>query len=87
MRKALITKSKPLLTDSEYKSLNTSKIKEQYKERITISETKDLKLGPIVGGPKCPTSRLSNLLDLILKPLTKHFENNIKDNYRILRNM
>ena len=47
-------------------------IKEQNKELITISEPKDLKLRPIVGGPKCPTRRLSNFLDLVLKPLTKH---------------
>ena len=47
-------------------------IKEQNKEIITISEPKDLKLRPIVGGPKCPTRRLSNFLDLILKSLTKH---------------
>ena len=30
-------------------------IREQNKELITISEPKDLKLGPIVGEPKCPT--------------------------------
>ena len=35
-------------------------IKEQNKELIAISEPKDLKLRPIVGGPKCPTRRLSN---------------------------
>ena len=34
-------------------------IKEQNK-LITISEPKDLKLRSIVGGPKCPTRRLSN---------------------------
>ena len=86
--KALKTKYKPLLTDSEYKHLShdyfkTSNfgrskiqkfeilheaIKQQNKELITILERKDLKLRPIVGGPKCPTRRLSNFLDLILKP-------------------
>ena len=104
--KALITKYKPLLTDSEYKYLShnyfeTSNfygrpkihkseilhkaIKEQNKDLITILEPKDLKLRPIVGGPKCPTRRLSNFLDLILKPLTKHIKSNIKDNIEFLK--
>ena len=104
--KALITKYKPLLTDSEYKYLShnyfeTSNfygrpkihkseilhkaIKEQNKELITISESNDLKLRPIVGGPKCPIRRLSNFLDLILKPLTNHVKSNFKDNIQFLK--
>ena len=104
--KALRTKYKPSLTDSEYKYLShnyfeTSNfygrpkihkseilhkaIKEQNKELITILEPKDFKLRPIVGGPKCPTRRLSNFLDLILKPLTKHVKSNIKDNIEFLK--
>ena len=59
--------------------------KEQNKELITISEPKDLKLRPILGGPKCPTKRLSNFLELILKSLTKHVKNNIKDNLEFLK--
>ena len=104
--KALITKYKPLLTDSEYKYLSHSyfetsnfygrpkihkseilhkAIKEQNKELITILELKDLKLKPIEGRPKCPTRKLSNSLDLILKPLTKHVKSNIKDNIEFLK--
>ena len=60
-------------------------IKEQNKELITILEPKDLKLRPIVGGPKCPTRRLSNVLDLTLKPLTKHVKSNTKDNIEFLK--
>ena len=106
--KALITKYKPLLTDSEYKYLSYNyfettnfygspkihkseilhkAIKEKSKELITISQPKDLKLRPIIGGPECPTRRLSNFLDLILKPLTKHVKSNIKDNIEFLKNM
>ena len=59
--------------------------KEQNKELITISEPKDLKLRPILGGPKCPTKRLSNFLELILKSLTKRVKNNIKDNLEFLK--
>ena len=104
--KALITKYKPLLTDSEYKYLSQNyfetsnfygrpkihkseilhkAIKEQNKELSTILEPKDLKLRQIVGGPKCPTGRLGNFLDLILKPLTKHVKRNIKDNIEFLK--
>ena len=53
-------------------------IKEQNKELITISKPKDLKLITVVGGPKYQTRRLSNFLDLILKPLTKHVKSNIE---------
>ena len=60
-------------------------IKEQNKELITISEPKDLKIRPIVGRPKCPTRGLSNFLDLILKPFTKHVKSNIKDNIEFLK--
>ena len=104
--KALITKYKPLLTDSEYKYLSHNyfetsifyvrpkihksgilhkAIKEQNKDLITILEPKDVKLRPIAGGPKCPTRRLSNFLDLILKPLTKHVKSNIKYNIEFLK--
>ena len=45
----------------------------------------DLKLRPTVGGQKCSIRRLSNFLDLILKPLTKHVKSNIKDNIEFLK--
>ena len=86
--KALITRYKASLTDSECKYLSqnyfeTSKfyghpkmykskilhkvIKEKNKELITISEPKDSKLSPIVGGQKSLTRNFSNFVDLILK--------------------
>ena len=60
-------------------------IKEQIKELIAISEPKGLKLRPTVGEPKYTTRRLSNFLDQILKPLTKHIKSNIKDNIKFLK--
>lgn len=54
-------------------------IKEQQSEYIQIERPKDLPFRPIVAGPNCPTSRLSNLLDIILKPLTKNVKSYIKD--------
>ena len=63
-------------------------VEEHNKELITIWESKNLKLRAIVGGgPKCPTRRLRNFLDLILKPLTKHVKSNIKDNKEFLKNV
>ena len=37
-------------------------------EYIKINELSDLTLRPIVAGPNCPTRRLSNLVDILLKP-------------------
>ena len=39
----------------------------------------------VVGGRKCPIRRLSNFLDLTLKPLTKDVKRNIKDNIQFLK--
>ena len=33
-----------------------------------MSEPNDLKLRPIVGSPKCPTGKLSQLIDILLRP-------------------
>ncbi len=38
---------------------------------VAISDVNDLKLRPIIAGPTCQTHRLSDFLDLILKPYTK----------------
>ena len=65
-------------------TMTSQSYKEFIKELITISEPKDLKLRPIVGGPKCPTRKLNNFSDLILKPLTKHVKSNITDNIEFL---
>ena len=40
-------------------------------EIIEIFELNDLKLRPIVGAPKCPTRKLSQLIDILLKPFLK----------------
>ena len=37
-------------------------------EIIEIFEPDGLKLRPIVGGPKCPRRKLSQLIDILLKP-------------------
>lgn len=56
----------------------------QNSEVINIFEPNDLKVRPIVGGPKCPTRRLSKLLDILLKPILKHIKSYIRDSVDFL---
>ena len=44
----------------------------------------DLKMRPIVAGPSSPTHRLSNFVDLILKPLCQHVPSYIRDGFDFL---
>ena len=46
---------------------------------MTLLNPEDLPFRPIVAGPNCPTSRLSNLIDIILKPLVSHVTSYIRD--------
>ena len=59
--------------------LITNAIKEQNSEVVSINEPQDLKVRPIVGGPKCPTRKLSELIDAFLKPFLKHVNSYIRD--------
>lgn len=54
---------------------------------INISNVTDLKVRPIVAGPSCQTHRLSNLLDILLRPLTKFVRSNIKDSTDFLNSL
>ena len=45
------------------------KISEQKSEYIELYHPDDLTFRPIVGGPHCETHRISNYIDIILKPL------------------
>ena len=47
-------------------------------------EPSDLTLRPIAAGPNCPTRRLSNLVDILLKPFLIHIKSYIKDNLDFL---
>ena len=55
------------------------KIHKSEKNKITCEQnishlSYDLKLRPIVASPSCQTHRLSNLLDILLRPLTKRMK-------------
>ncbi len=57
------------------------------KSYIHLEHPQDLTFRPIVGGPECPTQRLSNLLDKILKPLCKNVKSNIRDTFDFLNKL
>ena len=59
-------------------------IQVQNSEYIKKYELPDLTLRPIVAGPNCPTRRLSNLVDILLKPFLIHIKSYIKDNLDFL---
>ena len=67
------------------------KIKEQNSEYITVHNPSDLKFRPIIAGPESATSRLSHLVDILLKdipPLTKsHVRDDIDFLSKLQRNL
>ncbi len=72
-----IHKSKEIKTEVE-------KVNSTY---IHLEHPTDLTFRPIVGGPECPTQRLSNLLDIILKPLCQKVTSNVKDTMDFLNKL
>ena len=59
-------------------------IQVQNSEYIKIYELSDVTLRPTVAGLNCPTRRLSNLVDILLKPLLLDIKSYIKDNLDFL---
>ena len=53
--------------------------KAQNNPYIKVLRPADLKFRPIVAGPICPTSRLSNFVDLLIKPFTSHVQSYLRD--------
>ena len=56
-----------------------SAIKTQNSEIIEIFEPNGLKLRPIVGGPKCPTRKLSQSIDILIESFLQHIKSFIFD--------
>ena len=46
---------------------------------IRVLRPADLKFRPIGAGPRCPTSRLSNYVDILIKPFTLHVRSYLRD--------
>lgn len=61
-----------------------SAIEEQNSEYIEIKNPSDLKFRPIVAGPACPTHRLSNLIDILLKPFIPTVKSFVRDDLDFL---
>lgn len=59
-------------------------LRDKKSKYVQIPKPKDLKLRPIIGGPSSNTQRLSNLLDIILKPLCKMVPSFIRDDLDFL---
>lgn len=53
--------------------------KESTSTCTNIQNPKDLKLRTIVAGPNCETHKLSNFIDVILKPIFKHIPSLVRD--------
>ena len=53
--------------------------KAQKKPYTRVRRPVDLKFRPIVAGPRCPTSRLSNFVDILIKPFTLHVQSYLRD--------
>lgn len=96
-KESLTSKEKDYLTKFEMKHSNFYGLPKIHKSKeiqegiqlqnssyIKLPEPHDLKLRPIVAGPACPTHRLSNLLDIILKPLCPHVNSYIRDDIDFL---
>lgn len=54
---------------------------------VSIDSPPDLKFRPIVAGPTCETHRLSNFLDILLKPLLIHIQSFVRDDLDMLNHL
>ena len=61
-----------------------SAVKQQNSEDVKLSPPANLKMRPIVAGPTSLMHRLSNFLDLILKPFCRRVASYIRDNMDFL---
>ena len=52
-----------------------------------MTDIDDLKLRPIIAGPSSLPHRLSNLLNIPLRPFTKHVDRNLRDTTDFLNNL
>ena len=99
-RKCLTEKEMDYLTNFNCKSSNFYGLPKIHKSKtineicrnsektyINIPRPDDLKLRPIVAGPACETHRLSNMLDILLKPFIIHIRSFIRDDLDMLNNL
>ena len=63
-----------------------NKCKNANSSYVEISDVNDLKLRPIVEGPSCQTHRLSDIIDILLKPY-KHVNSYLRDTIDFLNTL
>ena len=56
-------------------------------EYIKISKPPILSSRPICAGPNCHTNKLSNLLDIILKPMAAKVKSYVRDDFEFLNHV
>ncbi|XP_014771811.1 uncharacterized protein LOC106870299 [Octopus bimaculoides] len=67
-----------IITEACKKSISTC---------ITVPRPTDLKMRPIVAGPNCETHRLSNFIDILLKPILKCIPSIVRDDLDLLNHL
>ena len=64
--------------------LITNVTKEKNSEVVCINVPQNLKVRPIVAGPKCPNRKLSEFIEALLKPFLKHVKSYIRNSIDFL---
>ena len=62
-------------------------INEQMSKCTETEDPPDLTFRPIVAGPACPTHRLSNLIDILLRPFIKYVKSYVRDDIDFLNHL
>ncbi len=88
------------LTEVEVKTSNLYGLPKVHKSNVIIDAIKqtetdyvechnppDFKFRPIVAGPACPTHRLTNLIDIFLRPYIKHVKSYVRDDNDFLNHL
>ncbi len=96
----LTEKEQQYLTVFEVKTSNFYGLPKVHKSAVIINEVKetvedfiqcndpiDLKFRPIVAGPSCATHRLSNFIDILLRPYIKFVKSYVRDDIDFLTHL
>ena len=62
-------------------------VKKSNSEYINCQAPKELKMRPIIAGPVSPTQRLSNFIDILLKPLVSYVTSFVRDDFDFLTHL
>ena len=96
----LTPKEQQYLTDFEVKTSNFYGLPKVHKSTVIINEVNqtsedfiqckdplDLKFRPIVAGPSCATHRLSNFIDILLRPYIQFVKSYVRDDIDFLTHL